>query len=541
MMPQVPLKILIVAFEFPPIIGGGGVYISNLARALSREGCQIRLITSGIEDQNEIVSASLEIKRYSLFQQLYLGKGDLIEGVKILQKEIKEFSPGILHSNHSLETLIVQVANRDYAVQHFVTHHKTPAADRLIPVGVDAKWSLYDFVNQDDRVTFIEPSFAFRDCLLKHGVSSDKISVVYPGVDQNVFSRTVDPLRRKDLVQKLGLEPDTNLIFVPSKFRKRKGLERLSEIFSHKKFQQKKMKILISGIPTSKEDDTLFQTLQRKLQESLIDHKGYEFSFEDMPVLFNLARCVVFPSESEGLGLSLLEAMASGCPIVARNVMGVEEIIQDGFNGYLIKDPENYGDWSERILSMIESSDGRNELINNGFLTIEQKFNQRSQVKRHMEIYKNEIEANVLSSGGVLFRRSLEGEGWDFYVAKHPDYGYVLPKGRKEPGETWIETSVREVREETGYEVLNPDFFAKEIFYSFEKNGVKKNKGVRFYGYQIDSEQIQHDLRLDVGEKTGKGNWVSAKEVVLMMAHPTEKEVLETAIKFLETQNDKSR
>jgi glycosyltransferase involved in cell wall biosynthesis len=57
---------------------------------------------------------------------------------------------------------------------------------------------------------------------------------------------------------------------------------------------------------------------------------------KDVPALLKQASLFVLPSRSEGISLTLLEAMASGLPVVAASVGGNLEVVQDGITGILV-------------------------------------------------------------------------------------------------------------------------------------------------------------------------------------------------------------
>jgi glycosyltransferase involved in cell wall biosynthesis len=71
----------------------------------------------------------------------------------------------------------------------------------------------------------------------------------------------------------------------------------------------------------------------------------------DGPDLFRAADAVVLPSTHEGLPLSLLEAQATGTPVVASDLPGILEVVEDERTGYVVRadDPEGYADRLERL------------------------------------------------------------------------------------------------------------------------------------------------------------------------------------------------
>ena len=79
-------------------------------------------------------------------------------------------------------------------------------------------------------------------------------------------------------------------------------------------------------------------TLKDWEAEGLIQWEGHQ---EDIPSLWAKSHIAVLPSHREGLPKSLLEAAAAGRPVVATDVPGCREIVEDGVTGFLVpaKDP----------------------------------------------------------------------------------------------------------------------------------------------------------------------------------------------------------
>lgn len=68
---------------------------------------------------------------------------------------------------------------------------------------------------------------------------------------------------------------------------------------------------------------------------------------EDIIPHYQKASVLLYPSNSEGLPMGILEAMATGLPVVASNVGGVPDIISDGVDGFLI-DGFDIDKWTEK-------------------------------------------------------------------------------------------------------------------------------------------------------------------------------------------------
>jgi glycosyltransferase involved in cell wall biosynthesis len=89
-----------------------------------------------------------------------------------------------------------------------------------------------------------------------------------------------------------------------------------------------------------------------------------EVSNDDLPALYNLATCLVYPSLYESFGLVQLEAMACGCPVVGANAGAIPEISGDAA---LLFDPYKPEEMAEKLLAMLRDAPLRNAYIQKGF------------------------------------------------------------------------------------------------------------------------------------------------------------------------------
>jgi len=87
-------------------------------------------------------------------------------------------------------------------------------------------------------------------------------------------------------------------------------------------------------------------------------------SNEKLIELYSKAAVFVFPSLSEGLPLSIIEAMSCGCPVIAFDVGGISEVIKNGYNGFLIKPKDTKALANYLKLLMFDDDLRRNMSIN---------------------------------------------------------------------------------------------------------------------------------------------------------------------------------
>lgn len=92
------------------------------------------------------------------------------------------------------------------------------------------------------------------------------------------------------------------------------------------------------------------------------------------------------------------------------------------------------------------------------------------------------MRVEVRAAGGLVWRPApADPDGVEVLVVRRPKYGdWSLPKGKLDPGETWRQAAVREVKEETGYEVEVGDYL-DEVTYWDRRREPAARKVVRYW------------------------------------------------------------
>jgi len=336
------MRIAFITFEYPPfIIGGAGICATNITREIAKLGNQVIVFTPKINNLEEKCNINnLEIRRIKVNKRLPFRA---LQFWLCLPKAIKEAETGdrfdIIHFNGISYWFLKKRISK---APHVLTvHHLVKDAIRVNNPSLISR--IRDIGGENGFfVPYVEKrcikyadkfiadsNFTKRRIIETYKVPSDKIEVVYNGIDLNGYTFTKEEL--KETKKQFNLTEKPIILFVGRVDDPRKGLDLLLKA-SKKVLKKFDAKLLVVG----KED----QSKARRLTNSLGISKNVVFTgFLDEVTLkkcYVLCDIYVCPSRLEGFGLTILEAMAAGKPIVATNVGAIPEIITNGENGILV-------------------------------------------------------------------------------------------------------------------------------------------------------------------------------------------------------------
>jgi len=168
----------------------------------------------------------------------------------------------------------------------------------------------------------------------KVGVPASRIAVVYNGVEpaQSVSEKDIEGVRTE-----LGLRTDDLVIGTVGSLYPVKGHRYLLDAMAAVLKQYPKCFLIVAG--QGELEVSLKEQARRLGIEDRVRFLGMR---QDVPILLAVMQLFVLPSLSEGLSMALLEAMASGKPVVATNVGGNPELVDHGRTGWLVQ-PEQAG------------------------------------------------------------------------------------------------------------------------------------------------------------------------------------------------------
>jgi glycosyltransferase involved in cell wall biosynthesis len=218
-----------------------------------------------------------------------------------------------------------------------------------------------------------------RDVLLQGGVDPSRIEVVPSGIDFSPFEETKD---REFLRREFGFAPDDYLIGIVAHLESHKGHKYLIEAARLLKARAPKMKFVIVG------KGSLELSLEQQARGLGVDDIVYFLGFrEDVPRILASLDLFVLSSYLEGLGSSIMDAMASRLPVVATMVGGIPEVVQDGETGLLVlpRDPRSLAEAIERLYN--DRALAR-RLGDRGFEVVHRKFSAEAMAGRIIDLYE---------------------------------------------------------------------------------------------------------------------------------------------------------
>jgi glycosyltransferase involved in cell wall biosynthesis len=214
-----------------------------------------------------------------------------------------------------------------------------------------------------DRVITVSESTR-KDIVNYAGIDPDRIDVIHLGVDHSAFhpgpAGDLDDRHRPDAGRILPFE-EPFLLYVSRLEHPGKNHVQMIRAWELLKAKGYPHKLVFVGKDWFRAE-VIHQAAAASKYSSDIIFKGF-IKFEELPVLYRQADCVVYPSLYEGFGLPLLEAMACGAPVACSNVSSLPEVAGDGAAMF---DPGDHESIAHEVSKIIDDRDYRARLIKRG-------------------------------------------------------------------------------------------------------------------------------------------------------------------------------
>ena len=330
------MKVCMVATTFPRWAGDGqGAFIWELARAVQRQGVEVGVValhTPKAKTQEVIEGIEVLRPRYwwpETAESLRKDGGGL--PITLRKYPLARLQFPVFMARHSQR--IAQYARHcDLVHAHWTVSGSAALVGRAIhrkPVLVTVQgsdvfqmakgrvgaWFTRRVLNGSDQVTAL--SHALKNAAIRAGAKSEKIEIVPNGVDIYRFT----PPQEETRGQAAGRVP---IVLFTGFLIKRKGVRYLLDALALLPPDLPRYRVVIVG--EGPEEDALREQTAALGLNDRVEFVGFQPQ-ATVSTWMRQARLFVLPSLEEGQGVVLLEALASGTPVVASDVDGIRDVV----------------------------------------------------------------------------------------------------------------------------------------------------------------------------------------------------------------------
>ncbi|MBI1976043.1 MAG: glycosyltransferase family 4 protein [Candidatus Omnitrophica bacterium] len=350
--------------------GGITRYVLTLSKQLVQNGHQVIIASDRGEKLPELGPMGVEHWEYSFYTSVEFSP-QVLWGAYQLSRRLKREPVDVIHAHTRVAQVVAARLSRQLGIPYVATWHGIYGSNlgrRLWPCAGDRTIAISQVV--------------FRHLLEDVKFSKEKIRCVHNGIDTERYLIRPEEIVLQEYRQRWQLSEHWPVIGSIGRLAAGgvKGFDLLlrAAVLLVPKFPN--LRILLAG------EGPRRSYLQQLAQELGIDQKvRFVGVVEDIRIPLALMDLFIFPSRwPEAFGLTLVEAMAAGKPVIATMVGAVPEIVQHGSDGWLVE-PDNVSLLAGGILKLLQDKSLAEKLARSGQRQVREKF--------HVGRFVSEIEA----------------------------------------------------------------------------------------------------------------------------------------------------
>jgi glycosyltransferase involved in cell wall biosynthesis len=343
-----PKRVILHVVAAMNIAGAERVILNTVAAGADSE-FEHRVVSYVREDDG--AGSAFLVRAHGLgavIDHIPLAGRSLISDIRFLKQLISRHQPVVVHSHGYRADLAAAGSIKRKPVRHIITAHGY--------VGKRDRLSRYEALGRRaarraDRV--IAVSDDIRRILLESGVSASKIAVLSNAIDFDSYTEAPEI----DLRSNWQLGEHDFVIGTAGRLSAEKSQASLLEAVNLLPDEIRAgCRVVIAG------EGPLRDFLETRAEDLGLSDRVHLAGFvADMPSFYRALDLFCLPSLTEGLPLTILEAAASGCPVIASRVGAVPELVTHGRNGWLI-DPADSRQLADAIAGAFRDRESRMRL-----------------------------------------------------------------------------------------------------------------------------------------------------------------------------------
>ncbi|MBD2743467.1 glycosyltransferase family 1 protein [Coleofasciculus sp. FACHB-1120] len=366
--------------------GGQNVYVRQVGEALAQQGWQVDMFTRKVSpDQPTIVQHSSRCRtiRLTAGPEEFVPRDNLFEYLPVFVEQMLKFQKqegieySVVHTNYWLSSWVGMELKKVQPIKQIHTYHSLGAVKyksvSTIPLIASTRLEVERKVLETaERIVATSPQE--KEHMRSLVSTKGNIDIIPCGTDIRKFGSVTREAAR----EKLGIDPDTHMVFYVGRFDRRKGIETVVRAVGKSQMrQQDNLKLFIGGGSRPGQSDGI----ERDRIEKIVGELGLQdiTSFpgrlgdDTLPAYYAAADVCVVPSHYEPFGLVAIEAMASGTPVVASDVGGLQFTVVPEETG-LLAPPKDAAAFAAAIDRILANPEWRKQLGKKARVRVEKMF-----------------------------------------------------------------------------------------------------------------------------------------------------------------------
>ena len=350
-------------------LGGIVSYLSSVAIELKRKGYDIIVASSGGHIQDVLSRNSIKHIHIPLNTKSEISP-KVWFSYSILEKYLIDNPVDLIHAHTRVAQVLAALLSRKFRIPVVTTCHGF----------FRPRWHRRKFPCWGNKVIAI--SNQVKQHLIKDfGVDERNVVLIHSGIDTQKY-KTLGILEKENLKKEIGIKQNHLVVGSAGRFSTVKGLDYFLKAIPHVLKEHENVTFLLIGYGR---DEERLRKISKdlKLGDKLIFYNPEK----DIGYYLGVLDVFIAPSIQEGLGLSILEAQAQQIPVIASNVGGIPDIIDDKVTGVLVE-PRDSIALSSAIVRLLYDARLREYIQKNAYYRVVDQFSLYKMIKQTEGVYR---------------------------------------------------------------------------------------------------------------------------------------------------------
>lgn len=392
--------------------GGQNIYVGHVARQLARRGHQVDVFTrKDREESPEVIKLAkgLRVMNIQAGPATFVRKEELAPFMPEFTRRMENVCRSqrhpydICHAHFWMSGLVASELKRRIDLPFVITFHALGKVRRMHQ-GESDQFPELRFASEERLVREADHVIAecpqdLQDLMEFYGTDPGRTTIVPCGFDPDEMY----PIEKRAARRHIGVDPDTPHFLQLGRMVPRKGVDTVVRGFAHwlrRNPERKKARLLIVGGESETADCSATPEIGRLWriahEEGILENVVFVGRRDRQQLKYYYSAAEIFFTTPwyEPFGITPVEAMACGTPVIGTRVGGIKYSVTDGETGFLIE-PNEPVQLAESMERMLATPGLREQMAKEAFARVQRSFRWEHVVDQIIEIYYNVVGAKA--------------------------------------------------------------------------------------------------------------------------------------------------